>query len=158
MSIQSSMGLQSMDTLLTFSKEGQGTNGDVFDMTQHEERKPLQQQYTSLCDLIVVSTTDHGRLLRAQDIEWCDIKDLKFKDKLLKLAAQAYLQPVVKESSTPTHFLTQCWISFTSKNKLLVFHLIEKVRRKADVCIKFFRAQAFNLMQRFKQPHAGLLQ
>ncbi|KAI5069730.1 hypothetical protein GOP47_0016031 [Adiantum capillus-veneris] len=162
MTIQLKIGWEQIQPLQGLSKEGQWASGhsneDVYDATEHDELKPLQQQYTSLRDLIVVSPTKRG-LVRGQDVEWCDVTELKFKDNLLKLAARAYLQPMGKQSTPEMHFIAQCWMTFMEKNKSLVAGIVESVQKQVDACVKFFRAQTFNMMQLFKpQQQIGTLQ
>ncbi|KAH7289124.1 hypothetical protein KP509_31G059200 [Ceratopteris richardii] len=121
-----------------------------FDPAEHDiELQPLQQHYTSLRDLMAVSPTKRGST-RGHEVEWCDMSDLKFKDKLLKLAARAYLQPMGRASTPESHIIAQCWITFSARNKALVYGLIQYIEKQVDTCIKFFQAQAFNLMQLFR--------
>ncbi|MCO5586239.1 hypothetical protein L7F22_040178 [Adiantum nelumboides] len=162
MTIQLKIGLEQVQPLPCLSKEGQWAgslpNDEAYNsIEQDDELKPLQQQYTSLRDLIVVSPTKRG-VVRGQDGEWCDVTDLKFKDNLLKLAARAYLQPTGKESTPEMHFVAQCWTTFMERNKSLLAGVVESLQKQMEACIKFFRAQTFTVMQFFKpQQQIGSL-
>lgn len=160
MTIQLNIGLQPVQELPSLSKEAHWADGlpdgNLSNLAELGELNSLKLQYTSLRDLIVVSPTKRGSP-RVKELEWCDLSQVKFKDKLLKQAARAYLQPVGKEATPEMHFFAQCWKSFTTKNKSLVASVKEYLQSQAEACVRFFRAQAFSLIQRFKPHYLGFL-
>ncbi|KAH7299061.1 hypothetical protein KP509_25G071200 [Ceratopteris richardii] len=165
MTIQLKIGLEQLQQALPglSSKTGEWagslkSNEVPYDPVQQDiEVKPLQQQYTSLRDLIMESPTKRGSV-KGHEVEWCDVTELKFKDNLLKLAARAYLQPMYKESTPEAHFLLQCWMTFAARNRALIADIVESVQKQADACVKFLRSQAVTLMQWFMpKQHVGSL-
>ena len=111
-------------------------------------------EYTSLRDVIMASPTNscHSRL---KDLEWCDLSDIAFKDKLLKQAAKAYLQPFGTTRPAPKttmHVLNDYWTYFNQKNKLLISSVRDYVENQLNVCFKFLRTQTFSFIEDFKFP------
>lgn len=160
MTIQLNIGSQPLQPLRSLSKEAHWVKGlpddNLSNLAELGELNSLKLQYTSLRDLIVVSPIKRGSR-RVKELEWCDLSQVKFKDKLLKQAARAYLQPIGKEATPETHFFAQCWKSFIAKNKSLVVSVKEYLQRHVEACVKFFRTQAFNLIQQFKPHYLGSL-
>lgn len=147
MTIQMKLDLPHVQSLPTLGTEAHWV---VEDMPEDDLSNPanlgklnrLKLQYTSLRDLIAESPTKRGSP-RVQESVWCDLSQMKFKDRLLKQAARAYLLPIGVETSQEMHFFARCWKSLTN-NKALGASIKESLKTQVQACADFFRTHVYS--------------
>lgn len=167
MTIQMKVGLQRLQTLSALPPEADWVSGlpdtDLSNSAEVDEPKRLKLQYTSLRDLISVSPTKRGSP-KLKELDWCDLSHVQFKDRLLKQAARAYLQPMGVEPTPEMSFLARCWERLAI-GKPLASSIKEYLVCPVDAGIGFLRTNAYprlsyafgRLMQRIKPRFSRFL-
>lgn len=169
MTIQMKIGLEGLQALPALHTQACWVEGspseDLSNSAELGELNRLTLQYTSLRDLIsVTSSAKRGGTPRVKEAHCYDITQVKFKNKLLKQAARAYLLPIGIETTAEVHFFARFWKSFTN-NKALAVSIKQYLQSQVQACVSFFKVQAsstfssaFNrLFQPFKAHFLGFL-
>lgn len=170
MAIQVKVGLRHLQTLPTLCAKTHWVEAlpskDLQTISEDGELNRWKLQYTSLRDLISVVPNKRGAASpRVKEADWCDISQVKFKDRLLKQAARAYLQPIGLKSTPEIHFFTRCWENLSNVNTAVTATIKDYLHTQAKSCARFFRTYAYSrlsfafnsLFQRFKPQFLGFL-